>query len=130
MEYLSMLNFYKRFIPGAAQILSLLYDASKCAGTKTCLQRPVDWTDERVRPFRNLKAALARSAMLVHFVQGAPLALTTDTSDFAHPGVRASVRLVVERFVWHGLNRDVAAWARSCVACQWAKVHRNTDSGI
>ena len=48
----------------------------------------------------------------------------------AHPGVRASVRLVVERFVWHGLNRDVAVWARCCVACQRAKVHHHTDSGV
>ena len=83
MEYLGMLNFYKRFIPRAAQTLSPLYDTSKCAGMKSSLQRPVDWTDEQVRAFRNSKSALARLAMLNHFVQGAPLAHTTDASDFA-----------------------------------------------
>ena len=31
--------------------------------------------------------------------------------------------------VWHCLNRDVTAWARACVACQRAKVHRHTNSG-
>ena len=48
----------------------------------------------------------------------------------AHPGTRASVRLVSSRFVWHGLNRDVTAWAHACVACQRAKVHRHTNSGV
>ena len=48
----------------------------------------------------------------------------------AHPGTRASVRLLSGRFVWHGLNREVTAWARACVACQRAKVHRHTNSGV
>ena len=47
----------------------------------------------------------------------------------AHPGLRASVRLLSSRVVWHGINRDVTAWAQTCIACQRAKVHRHTDSG-
>ena len=31
--------------------------------------------------------------------------------------------------MWHGINRDVTAWARTCIACQRAKVHQHTDSG-
>ena len=48
----------------------------------------------------------------------------------AHPGTRASVRLLDSRFIWHGLSRDVAAWARACIACQRAKVHLHTSSGV
>ena len=48
----------------------------------------------------------------------------------AHPGTRASAKLVSDRFVWHGLNRDVTQWARVCVACQRAKIHRHTHSGV
>ena len=83
MEYLGMLNFYKRFVPRASHLLSPLYDATKSTGSKSALQRAVDWTTERIRAFRESKAALARAAMLSHFVQGAPIALTTDASDFA-----------------------------------------------
>ena len=327
MEFLGMLNFYKRFIPGAATLLSPLYDATAGDASKASLQRDVEWTESRLRAFRESKARLARATLLAHFAPDAPLALTTDASDFAvgavleqevagqwrplafyssrfkptlternrplqladaqrsaterellagyrsvlhfqhllegrhftwftdhrpllammakttdpksamqarhlafissfmtdvrrvegkrnavadalsrveidaislgvdfkdlaqaqqrdpelpavrtaatalrwqdvdlqgatllcdvsgrsprpwvpaayrrpiyeqlhglaHPGTRASVQLVSSRYVWHGLNRDVTAWARACVACQRAKVHRHTDSGV
>jgi transposase InsO family protein len=39
----------------------------------------------------------------------------------AHPGVRASRRLISSRFVWPGLARDVALWCKECQRCQRAK---------
>ena len=42
----------------------------------------------------------------------------------SHPGIRATQRLVTQHFVWPGINTDVRHWARSCVQCQRAKVHR------
>jgi transposase InsO family protein len=45
----------------------------------------------------------------------------------AHPGMRASRRLIASRFVWKGLSTDVTAWARSCLHCQRAKVHRHVQ---
>lgn len=44
----------------------------------------------------------------------------------AHPGVRASTRLVTERFVWRDMRRDCQVWARSCIPCQQNKVSRHT----
>ncbi len=44
----------------------------------------------------------------------------------AHPGRLASHRIISSRFVWRGLYRDVTAWARGCLACQWGKIHRHT----
>ncbi len=39
----------------------------------------------------------------------------------AHPGIRASRRLIANRFLWPGLASQVAAWCRDCQHCQRAK---------
>ncbi|KAK5910103.1 hypothetical protein CesoFtcFv8_003971 [Champsocephalus esox] len=49
------------------------------------------------------------------------------TTDIKHV---FSVRLVAAKFVWHGLKKDVRTWARECVACQRAKVHRHTKAPL
>ncbi|BHF59507.1 hypothetical protein SprV_0100246600 [Sparganum proliferum] len=46
----------------------------------------------------------------------------------SHPGIRASQKLLAESFVWHGLNKDVKAWTRSCLCCQRNKVQRHNKS--
>ena len=35
----------------------------------------------------------------------------------AHPGVRATRRLVSARFVWAGLAQDMQEWTRQCLTC-------------
>lgn len=45
----------------------------------------------------------------------------------SHPGVAATRRLVRSKYAWPGMNRDVASWARTCLACQRAKVHRHVQ---
>jgi hypothetical protein len=40
----------------------------------------------------------------------------------AHSGRLAIRRLIFSRFVWPGLSKDVTAWARECVVCQWSKI--------
>ena len=40
----------------------------------------------------------------------------------AHPGIRASRRLLYSRFVWRGMAADVGQWCRECAACQKAKI--------
>ncbi len=40
----------------------------------------------------------------------------------AHPGIRASRRMVAARFVWPGMKADIATWCRECEACQRAKI--------
>ncbi|BHF77112.1 hypothetical protein SprV_0502021400 [Sparganum proliferum] len=44
------------------------------------------------------------------------------------PGIRASQKLLTERFVWPGMNKDVKAWARSCLNCQRNKVQLHNKS--
>lgn len=46
----------------------------------------------------------------------------------SHPGVKATVRLVTERFVWPGVKKDTRNWARECADCQKSKISRHTHS--
>ena len=40
----------------------------------------------------------------------------------AHPGIRASKRMISSRFVWKGMATDMATWCRDCVGCGVGKV--------
>lgn len=46
----------------------------------------------------------------------------------AHPGIKATVKLVVKRFVWPSVKKDTANWARICLSCQKSKVQRHVIS--
>ena len=43
----------------------------------------------------------------------------------SHPGIRATQKLITQRFVWPSINKDVRSWTRNCISCQRAKVHRH-----
>ena len=47
-----------------------------------------------------------------------------------HPGVRASRRLILSRFVWPGMSRDVGSWAKSCIPCQKSKISTHVHSTV
>ena len=42
-----------------------------------------------------------------------------------HPSHRATKPLINTRFVWHGMNIDIAKWCRSCKGCQTPKISRH-----
>ena len=44
--------------------------------------------------------------------------------NLGHPSHRATKPLINTRFVWHGMNIDIAMWCRSCKGCQTAKISR------
>lgn len=50
--------------------------------------------------------------------------------NLSHPGVRTTIKLVTERFVWLNIRSDVRDFVRSCLPCQAAKVHRHTHSPL
>lgn len=50
--------------------------------------------------------------------------------NLSHPGVKASARLVAERYVWPNINKDCRSWARSCLECQRSKVIRHNNSPL
>ena len=49
----------------------------------------------------------------------------TALHSLSHQGIRASQRLLVSRFVWPGINKDVRKWTRQCLLCQRSKVHKH-----
>ena len=48
----------------------------------------------------------------------------------SHPGVKATRRLMTEKFVWHNINKEVSGWARNCIACQRSKIHRHIKAPL
>lgn len=44
----------------------------------------------------------------------------------SHPGIRATVKLITDRFVWPKMRSDIARWSRACQRCQRSKIHRHT----
>ena len=50
--------------------------------------------------------------------------------NLSHPGIRASRKLMADRFAWPEMNKDVARFVRECSGCQRAKVGRHTKAPI
>ena len=50
--------------------------------------------------------------------------------NLSHPGIRATQKLLTERFVWPGINKDAHQWTCSCTHCQKAKVTCDTAAPI
>lgn len=82
---LGMLNYYRRFIPHAAETQILLLNCTK--GNKKKDKTPIIWTPERMKAFRQCKEELANATLLTHPSHKAPLSLNVDASDFAIGGV-------------------------------------------
>ncbi|GFY51333.1 transposon Tf2-9 polyprotein [Trichonephila inaurata madagascariensis] len=48
--------------------------------------------------------------------------------NLSHPGIRATKRLIQDRFIWPSMLKDIAKWTRCCIPCQRCKVQRHTVS--
>jgi cleavage and polyadenylation specificity factor subunit 1 len=46
--------------------------------------------------------------------------------NLSHPGTKATTKLIAQRFVWPGVQKDWGTWARSCQACQRSKISHHT----
>ena len=49
----------------------------------------------------------------------------TNLHGLGHPSHRTTKPLINTRFVWHGMNIDIAKWCHSCKGCQTAKIYRH-----
>ena len=83
MSYLGMLNFYRRYLRGAASILKPLTDATCGVGGK---HSQLEWTKETEKGFVAANAALTDSKHLAHPIQESELSLVVDASNH-HKGV-------------------------------------------
>ena len=48
----------------------------------------------------------------------------------SHPGINATQKLVVSRFIWRKINADVRKRAKECLSSQKAKIHRHTSTPL
>lgn len=83
-RFLGMINFYRRFIPQAAQIQTPL-NALLTGSIKA--SHPVDVNGDSLRAFEECKESLCKAALLAHPDSNAKLGLVTDASDLAIGGV-------------------------------------------
>ncbi|GFV44909.1 retrovirus-related Pol polyprotein from transposon opus [Trichonephila clavipes] len=84
-KFLGLLNFYRRFLPKAAEQQYLLSEFLKGSKGKKD-SKPLNWSSEAITVFQRCKQALADAALLAHPSPSAPLALHVDTSDYAIGG--------------------------------------------
>ena len=50
--------------------------------------------------------------------------------NLSHPSIRVTCTLVTRKFMWHGINKQVGAWAKACIACQTSKVHQHVKAPL
>ena len=79
-KFLGMVNFFHRFVPQCAQILTPLNSMLKTTPSNS---RILQWTLEATAAFQDIKNALADASLLVHPKPDAPVKLMTDASDIA-----------------------------------------------
>jgi hypothetical protein len=75
--FLGSVNFYRRFLPGAAKFLKPLTDSLKGSPKPAAL---VQWSPEMVEAFKTAETAVATATYLVHPSPGAEICLMVDAS--------------------------------------------------
>lgn len=54
--------------------------------------------------------------------------ILANTHGLSHSGSRATIKLMISRFVWLGIRKDTVNFVRNCIDCQRAKVSRHTKT--
>lgn len=80
-QFLGTVNFYRRFIPGAAKDQALLHDILR--GPKVKGRSLITWNSQLEQAFQNCKESLSKATLLAHPEPEAKITLTTDASDTA-----------------------------------------------
>ena len=50
--------------------------------------------------------------------------------NLSHPGVKAAVKMVSDKFVWHGMRKQVRRWVKECHHCQSSKIQNHTKAPL
>ncbi|KAK3756427.1 hypothetical protein RRG08_029097 [Elysia crispata] len=158
-EFLGMINFYHSFLPNIAATLSPLYGALKSfkprqelvwsqemkqafLNGKTALANAA----MLVYPCTGCPLALtsdaldvAVGAVLEQFNKGRPRpieppdfrrAVFDVVHNLSHPGVKARVKLVSDKFVWYGMRKQVRKWVKEYHHCQSSKIQNHTKAPL
>lgn len=79
-EFIGLVNFYRRFLPHATD---LLHPLTQLLGNCTSGTKEVKWTEITQTAFDTFKDALASATLLVHPQPDAQLAIMTDASELS-----------------------------------------------
>ena len=90
-QFLGLVNFYHRFVPGCASILQPLHDLLSPPSKKDL---PLTWTPEADSAFTRAKDALAAASFLCHPQLDTPTCIIVDASDHAVGAVLDCLSLV------------------------------------
>jgi RNase H-like domain found in reverse transcriptase/Reverse transcriptase (RNA-dependent DNA polymerase)/Integrase zinc binding domain/Integrase core domain len=77
-RFLGTVNFYRRFLPGAAAVLKPLTDALQGPGGK---KKQLQWSEEMAAAFKRIKQLLCTATSLAHPDPAAGISLAVDASD-------------------------------------------------
>ena len=127
-RFLGILNFYWRFIKGAAGILAPLTEGLKGKVST------ISWTLEMNQAFAVAKSLLSSVPTVSTGIHRplVPEAMRKNVFNaihkISHPGKRVSRKLVSRSFVWEFLSKDVNLWAQSCLDCQRSKIQSHVKS--
>jgi len=76
-NFLGVINFYRKFVPAAAEMLRPLTDALK---NSPAAKAVIEWTAERRAAFQAARSALGNATHLAYPKQEAEIALMVDAS--------------------------------------------------
>ena len=48
----------------------------------------------------------------------------------SHPEIRAARHPISKRFIWEGMQKDIAEFTRTCVPCQQFKIHHHNSAPL
>lgn len=50
--------------------------------------------------------------------------------NLSHAGIRTTKKMIANKYYWPCMNKEVGQWAKACIRCQRAKVHRHGKSEL
>lgn len=95
-------------------------------GDSTLLMKKIRIPGTDVAVFCDVSTQTARPFITQEFRKAAFDSL----HQLSHPGINATVKLVIQRYVWPSIKSDCRQWARSCIQCQRAKISRHVSSPV
>ncbi|GFW56379.1 hypothetical protein TNCV_2088881 [Trichonephila clavipes] len=138
-----MINFYRRYLKDAAKTQAPLHELLK--GVKKKDRRKVHcglMTPGEAS--KNAKLTLPKLLFYpfqdldypYHYAQMHQILLWAQFQIFqlihglAHPGIKSTVKLMTEKYVWSDIKKQVREWAKACIRCQKCKVSSYTKSKL
>ena len=88
---------------------------------------------DRLKPFKikeNLQLWCDKSTPYPrpYVPQAARQSIFKSLHNLAHPGVKATLRLIKSRYFWPNMDKEIRIYVKECPNCQQVKIHKHTKS--